>query len=134
MVRIMLATCLLLLLPLFSARSADASGDFGGIGIDGVPLADGRIVVRQLVAGGPAHRAGVLNGDIITHIDGKPTRGSDFGWIVNHRLRGRSGTRVLITIQRQGEKTTRHFTLIRRELVVGPAGKQARPAVQGDSP
>jgi C-terminal processing protease CtpA/Prc len=134
MVRTILVTCLLLLLPLFSALALTSPGGFGGVGIDGVPLADGRILVRQLVAGGPAHLAGILNGDIITHIDSKPARGSDFDWIVNHRLRGRTGTRVLITIQRPGEKTPRHFNLIRRRLVVGPDRRQASPAVKGAPP
>jgi C-terminal processing protease CtpA/Prc len=127
-------TILVLLLPFFSAHAGNSPADFGGIGIDGVPLADGRIQVRQLVAGGPAHIAGILNGDIITHIDGKSTRGSDFSWVVNHRLRGRAGTKVLITIQRPGEKTPRHFTLIRRKLIIGPDRKQASPAVKGDPP
>jgi C-terminal processing protease CtpA/Prc len=124
---------MLLLLP-FSSLAAGSTGDFGGVGIDGVPLTDGRILVRQLVSGGPAHLAGVRNGDIITHIDGKATRGSDFNWIVNHRLRGRSGTKVLITIQRPGEQTPRHFTLIRRELLVGPVRRQLSPALKGAPP
>jgi len=120
MARYVIVTLLMLVLIPFPALAAGSSGEFGGIGIDGVPLADGRVLVRQLVSGGPAHLAGIHNGDIITHVDGAPTRGSDFDWIVNHRLRGRSGTRVLITIQRPGENTPRHFTLIRRELKVAP--------------
>ena len=132
MARNLIVTCLMLLLLPFTALAAGSAADFGGIGIDGVPLADGRILVRQLVTGGPAHLAGVHNGDIISHVDGTPTRGSSFDWIVNHRLRGRSGTRVLITIQRPGEKTPRHFTLTRRELKVAPDRKQLSPAVKGE--
>ena len=133
MAKFILMTCLLLL-PLFPAFAANSASDFGGVGIDGVPLPDGRIAVRQLVVGGPAHLAGILNGDIITHIDGKPTRGSEFAQIVNRRLRGRAGTKVLITIQRPGETAPRHFTLIRRQLQVGPDSRQAPPAAKGDSP
>ena len=90
---------------------------FGGIGIDGVPRADGQIVVRQLVAGGPAHLAGIRAGDIITHIDGKPTRGSDFQQMVNYRLRGRAGTEVSLVVHRPGMPKQLRFTLTRRELI-----------------
>jgi C-terminal processing protease CtpA/Prc len=92
--------------------------NFGGIGIDGVPWADGRIAVRQLVAGGPAHLAGIKPGDIITHIDGKQTKGSDFRQMVDYRLRGEAGTKVQINILRPGEKKPWVFILTRRQLVL----------------
>ena len=109
-----------------AACAANSSREFGGVGIDGVPQPDGRIVVRQLVAGGPAHLAGIRIGDTLTHIDGKPTRGSDFTDIIEHRLRGRSGTQVLITILRPGETNPRHFKLTRRQLVIGPASSKPK--------
>ncbi|HEY6871414.1 MAG TPA: PDZ domain-containing protein [Geobacteraceae bacterium] len=104
---------------LFSAGwGANSSREFGGIGIDGVPLADGQIVVKQLVAGGPAHLAGVRVGDVITRIDSKPTRGSSFKDMVEHRLRGRAGTKVLLTVQRPGQEKPLHFTLVRKQLLL----------------
>lgn len=102
-----------------SALAATSTKNFGGVGIDGVPWADGQIVVRQLVAGGPAHQAGIKVGDIITHIDGKPTKGNDFRQLVDYRLRGRAGTPVTLKIHRPGETTSRTVTLIRRQLVIG---------------
>lgn len=104
-------------LSLSTSPAANAARGFGGVGIDGVPLADGRIAVRQLVTGGPAHLAGVRVGDVITHIDSKATRGSDFKAMVERRLRGRAGTKVLITVRRPGVEKPLHFTLTRRELV-----------------
>ena len=101
-----------------SAMAANSEKNFGGIGIDGAPWADGRIVVKQLVAGGPAHLAGVKVGDIITHIDGKETEGSNFREMVDHRLRGRAGTPVTIKVRRPGEKKPLTFSLIRRQLVL----------------
>lgn len=98
--------------------AANSSRNFGGVGIDGAPTDDGQIVVRQLVAGGPAHQAGIKPGDIITHIDGKPTRGSDFKHMVERRLRGVAGKPVLIRISRPGETKVYTFTLTRRQLVV----------------
>lgn len=102
----------------FSIEAANTSRNFGGIGIDGVPQADGRIEVRQLVTGGPAHLAGIRIGDIITHVDGKPTRGSDFNDIIEHRLRGRAGTEVLISILRPGQDKPLRFRLVRKQLVI----------------
>lgn len=118
MLKTILLTALLALFPLFSGWGANSSMEFGGVGIDGVPLADGQIVVKQLVTGGPAHLAGMRTGDIITHIDGKPTRGSDFRDMVEHRLRGRAGTRVLLSVHRPGQEKPLHFTLVRRQLLL----------------
>lgn len=98
--------------------AANSERNFGGIGIDGAPWADGRIVVKQVVAGGPAHIAGVKPGDIITHIDGKETEGSNFREMVDRRLRGRAGTPVTIKVRRPGEKKPLTFNLIRRQLVL----------------
>mgnify|MGYP002396117635 CR=1 FL=1 len=97
---------------------ANSARNFGGVGIDGIPWADGRIVVKQLVAGGPAHLAGVRIGDIITQIDGKKTEGSDFKEMVEHRLRGRAGTTVTIKVRRPGEKKPLTFHLVRRQLLL----------------
>jgi C-terminal processing protease CtpA/Prc len=118
MFRITFIALLTALLPLTSALAANSGKNFGGVGIDGVPRADGQIVVRQLVAGGPAHLAGVKVGDIITHVDSKPARGSDFKHMVEYRLRGRAGTKVLVTIRRPGEAKPRSFTLTRRQLLI----------------
>lgn len=106
-----------------TAAFAGQAAVFGGVGIDGVPRADGTIVVRQLVAGGPAHLAGIKAGDIITQVDGTPTQGSDFKFIVERRLRGRAGTPVLILVRRPGKAKTLSFNLVRRQLNV-PAGKK----------
>jgi len=116
--RILILSIIALIIATPLARAANSSKNFGGVGIDGAPWADGRIVVKQLVAGGPAHLAGIKPGDIITHIDGKETLGSDFREMVDHRLRGRAGTPVVIKIRRPGEPKTLIFNLIRRQLVL----------------
>jgi C-terminal processing protease CtpA/Prc len=112
---------LIVLLTLFMAApatGANSSRNFGGIGIDGIPWKDGRIVVKQLVSGGPADLAGVKVGDIITQIDGKPTEGSNFRDMIDHRLRGRAGTPLTIVVRRQGVTKPLTFHLIRRQLVI----------------
>jgi C-terminal processing protease CtpA/Prc len=112
---VLIVIILALLLPAVVGGASQPR--FGGIGIDGVPRADGQIEVRQLVAGGPAHLADVRVGDIITRIDGKATKGSDFQEMVNRRLRGRAGTRVRLVLSRPGNPKPFRLTLTRRELV-----------------
>jgi len=111
-----------LLLPLLFLAGPgwgeNSSRDFGGVGIDGVPRADGSIVVRQLVLGGPAQLAGVQVADVITKIDGKSTVGSDFKDMVEHRLRGRAGTRVALQVRRAGSAKPLSFSLVRRQLAL----------------
>jgi C-terminal processing protease CtpA/Prc len=102
-----------------SAWAGNNARNFGGVGIDGVPLPDGQIEVKQLVTGGPAHLAGIRVGDVITHVDSKPTRGSDFRDILEHRLRGRAGTKVILTIHRPGREKPLSFRLVRKQLVIG---------------
>lgn len=106
-----------------AAWGANSNHAFGGVGIDGLPRADGEIEIRQVVQGGPADKAGIVKGDVITHIDGKATRGSDFSQMVQYRLRGESGTPVTLKIHRPGESKQRVFTLTRRQLIIGN-GKQ----------
>ena len=108
---------LLLAVPLLAANSET---NFGGVGIDGIPLPNAQIRIRQLVNGGPAQLAGLRVGDIITHIDGKATLGSDFRTMVNKRLRGIAGSQVVLKIKREGDERLHTFTLIRRQIVVTP--------------
>lgn len=110
---------ILVFLTASAALAGNSSRNFGGVGIDGTPWADGRIVVKQIVAGGPAHLAGIKAGDIITHIDGKPTEGSNFKEMVE-RLRGRAGTPIELVIRRPGDTKRHKYTLIRRQLVIPP--------------
>jgi C-terminal processing protease CtpA/Prc len=121
-VRILILVVLfnLLALPAFSANTDKR---FGGVGIDGAPLSDGQIEVRQIVAGGPAHQAGVKVGDIITHIDGKSTLGSDFQQMVQKRLRGVSGTPVVLKIKRKGEPKPLQLKMQRRQLQIESTGR-----------
>ena len=99
---------------------ANSEKNFGGLGIDGILLPNAQIRVGQLVNGGPAQMAGIRVGDIITHIDGKATQGSDFRTMVNKRLRGIAGSQIVLKIKREGEDKLHTFTLIRRQIVVTP--------------
>lgn len=109
---------LVLLLLAQSALAVNTENNFAGVGIDGRPLPDGQIRIEQIVAAGPAHLAGIRVGDIVTHIDGAATRGSRFQEMVQKRLRGVSGSKVVLRIQRISSDKPLTFTLTRRQLVV----------------
>ena len=111
---------LVLLILILSHSLSFAEGPdrkFAGVGIDGVPLRDGEIQVRQLVSGGPAYRAGIRVGDVITHVDGKPTKGSNFKVMVDRQLRGREGSRVRLTVQRPGQLKPLQYNVTRRQML-----------------
>lgn len=75
-------------------------GDFGGTGI--VIQIDDKtkyISVENIVPNGPADKAGVQQDDLITSIDGASTKGMSLP-AASGKLRGKEGTRVTLTIQR----------------------------------
>jgi carboxyl-terminal processing protease len=102
--------------------SAEAAEDnrasregFGGVGIR-ISLEDGKVRIVSVMHYTPAERVGLQNDDVITAIDGKPTAGLDQHAVVA-MLRGPVDSRVLLTIQRGTEPTTRQMTLTRAHVV-----------------
>lgn len=87
---------------------------YGGIGLT-LDFPGRGPVVREVLAGGPADRAGLRRGDTLTTIDGRRTTTLDPAE-VSDRLRGPSGSPVTVTIERSRVKP-RTMTL-RRERVV----------------
>jgi carboxyl-terminal processing protease len=89
--------------------------DFGGTGI--VIQEDDAskyIAVSDVVPDGPADKAGIQQDDLITAIDGQSTK----GWTVDRasaHLRGKEGTKVSITVQRDG-KTLSPYALTRAKI------------------
>ena len=104
----------------------DTEGEFGGIGVtlDAGPDTSGEAnhpVVRTVVAGSPAARAGLVMGDRVLVVDGKPTAGKDIRTSVRvweTRLRGRSGTRLELTIGRSSWPQPRQLSLLRERVKV----------------
>jgi carboxyl-terminal processing protease len=74
-----------------------------------------RIVVISPIVGGPAYRLGVQPGDVISHIDGQSTKPID-SYEAMQRLRGKKGTKVTITLVREGMEKPFDLTIIREEI------------------
>lgn len=92
----------------------DLRGSFGGIGAY-VEIRDGKLLIVAPRPGTPAARAGLMPGDHITHVDGKPTEGLSLLDAVA-LIRGPVGTQVTLAIARQGGAVTLEMTIERAEI------------------
>ena len=99
------------LLPLddFQDLQIDTKGKFTGIGIH-ITMQDGFVTVISPIEDTPAYKAGIIARDRIIKVDGKPTK--DLRKAVN-MMRGPKGTKVVVTIMREGVKKPLEFELIR---------------------
>ncbi len=95
--------------------------EFSGIGIQ-VSIEEGHLKVIGPIVGSPAHRAGLLAGDEITEIEGKPTKGITLDEAVK-QMKGPIGSSVTITVKHPGDGKTETISLkrdiIRVETVMG---------------
>jgi carboxyl-terminal processing protease len=78
-------------------------GVFVGIGVDIWAAETGLEVLSRDPPDSPAAAAGILPGDIITHIDGRPTRDTSLVDAVNNQLSGPPHTIVRLTLVRPGD-------------------------------
>ncbi len=76
-----------------------------------------------------ASKAGILSKDIITKIDGKSTVGMDVNQAVQ-LIRGKEGTSVTLTIQRDGSQIM-DFKLLRQQIEIHPVEAKYRPKELG---
>jgi carboxyl-terminal processing protease len=101
---------------MFKEMQEETKGRFEGLGIE-ITLKDGILTVVSPIEGTPAFRAGVLAGDQIIKIDGESTKNFTLMDSVK-RLRGPRGTKVTITIMREGLPKPKDFTLVRDVIPV----------------
>ncbi|MGA3065784.1 MAG: S41 family peptidase [Tepidisphaeraceae bacterium] len=91
------------------------NGEFSGVGITLDKEPDGRILVLSPLEGSPADRAGIEAGDYITKVDGQPTANWLIEDVVKH-VTGKAGTKVTLTIERDGKETD--YTMTREQIVL----------------
>ncbi len=107
---------------IFKDMKVDTSGEFGGLGIEltnKVVLKSGvkmeALVVVAPIDDTPAARAGVKAGDVILKIDGESTADMDLVTAVS-RMRGPAGSKVILTISREGFAEPRDLILVRDHI------------------
>ncbi|MGD8494381.1 MAG: S41 family peptidase, partial [Desulfobacterales bacterium] len=93
----------------FEDLQIDTKGKFTGIGIH-ITMRDGFVTVISPIEDTPADKAGIIAQDRIIKVDGKQVK--DLREAVS-MMRGPKGTKVLVTIVRQGEKEPLDFELVR---------------------
>jgi carboxyl-terminal processing protease len=98
------------------AANDDLKGSFSGIGIE-FSIREDTIHVQNVVKNGPSEKAGIIAGDKIISIDGKPFVGK----IVTdeeakRKLKGPKDTKVKVGILRYGQKKPIYFTITRADI------------------
>lgn len=101
---------------MFREMQVETTGTFGGLGIE-ITIKDDQLTVVSPIEGTPAHRAGIQAGDRIVRIEGVTTKDMNLMDAVK-RMRGPKGTKVTITIMREGLKEPKDITIIREIITV----------------
>ncbi len=100
----------------YKEMQEETKGRFEGLGIE-ITIKEGLLTVVSPIESTPAFKAGILAGDQILKIEGESTKNMTLLDSVK-RLRGPKGTKVTITIMREGFPKPRDFTLIRDVIPV----------------
>lgn len=92
------------------------AGQFQGIGAE-LGMNNKQIIVVAPLSGSPAEKAGIKAGDAILRVDGKSTAGWDISQAVSN-IRGKKGTKVVLTVMHKGETESQDITIVRDVIVV----------------
>jgi carboxyl-terminal processing protease len=95
----------------YKEMKIDTKGAFGGLGIE-ISIKDGVLTVISPIEDTPAFKAGIKSGDQIFKIDDKFTKDLNINDAVK-RMRGQKGTKVILTIMREGFDKPQEFPLMR---------------------
>ena len=86
----------------FEKVEEHTKGEFGGLGME-VGMEDGFVKVIAPIDDTPAQAAGVRSGDLIIKLDDKSVKGMSLTDAVKI-MRGEPGSKIVLTIMRQGER------------------------------
>jgi len=95
----------------FEDLKEGTTGEFGGLGME-VGMEDGFIKIIAPIDDTPAQRAGIQAGDLIIRIGDKPAKGMSLNDAVKI-MRGKPGSKITLTILRDGDKKSREITITR---------------------
>ncbi|HEY2009919.1 MAG TPA: S41 family peptidase [Rhizomicrobium sp.] len=95
-------------------------GEFGGVGIEVTQDENGLIKVVSPIDGTPAARAGIKTGDRIVGIDGTSITTLPLQEAID-KMRGSVGSKITLTVLREGEKKPFDVALVRAVVQVDAA-------------
>lgn len=99
----------------FDNYQGQTEGHMVGIGMLMIRNKDGNCVIARTYKNSPAKEAGLLHGDIISKVDGKNALNTESGQVAD-MVKGEEGTKVKITVLRNGSEKT--FEVTRKEIDV----------------
>ncbi|MDM4768612.1 S41 family peptidase [Solimonas sp. SE-A11] len=100
----------------FKDINISTTGKFGGLGIE-VQMQNGFVRVVSPIDDTPAFKAGIQPGDLIIKIDEDSVKGLSLAEAVD-KMRGEPGTKVQLTIAREGANAPVIVDLVRAEIKV----------------
>jgi carboxyl-terminal processing protease len=101
---------------MYKEMQVETKGEFGGVGIQ-IGVKDNRLAVIAPIEGTPAHRAGIKAGDFIVKVNDETTKDLTLMDAVQ-KMRGPKGSKVNLTIQRDGTPEPLVFTLTRDTIKI----------------
>src|SRR6266545_5902070 len=110
----------------FRDMQVQTRGEFGGLGIE-VTMEEGLVKVVAPIDETPAAKAGVLAGDIISHLDDEPVQGLTLNQAVE-KMRGPVNTKIRLKIMRKGQDKPIEVTIVRDIIRV----RSVRARTEGD--
>ncbi len=111
----------------YATLKQTTDGEYSGLGLT-VTSEDGAVKVVTPTDDTPAAKAGIKAGDYITHLDDELIYGSSLNDAVD-KMRGAAGTKIKLTVVRQGETKPLEFMLTREVVVIKPVKWETRGAV-----
>ncbi|KKR06319.1 MAG: Carboxyl-terminal protease [candidate division WS6 bacterium GW2011_GWF2_39_15] len=100
-----------------SFNSSNEGKMFEGIGAE-LGYENGQIIVISPISGSPAEKAGIKARDTILKIDGKDIAPSENVFDVVQKIRGKSGSKVVLTVLHKGDLKAQEIEIIRGEITV----------------
>src|SRR5467141_2254810 len=109
----------------FRDMQIQTRGEFGGLGIE-VTMEDGLVKVVAPIDETPAAKAGIMAGDIITHLDDEPVQGLTLNQAVD-KMRGQVNTKIRLKIVRKGQDKAIDVSIVRDIIRV----RSVRSSIEG---
>lgn len=100
------------------SANEDMEGHFSGVGVS-FQVVNDTVVVVDVIAGGPAEKVGMLNGDKIISANDSTLTGKDATQEnVFKRLRGPKGSKVILKVKRSNSAKPLEFDIVRDDIPV----------------
>ena len=103
----------------FRDMQVQTRGEFGGLGIEVTMDENGLIKIMSPIEDTPAEKAGLMSGDLITHLDNEQVKGLKLEQAVE-KMRGPVNTPITLTIVRQGAAEPFDVRIVRDVIRINP--------------